>query len=60
MTIRIASTAEDLKQILQLQAQNHYETLPEGRRHPGGFVTVRHDLDLPWSCPNRSKYSFPY
>lgn len=44
--IRAASSDEDLRQILALQAANLPEALEPGEREEQGFVTLVHDLPL--------------
>ncbi|MEM9338375.1 MAG: GNAT family N-acetyltransferase [Bacteroidota bacterium] len=44
MDVRQVESESELKQILDLQNDNHYTNVPEHVKEADGFVTVRHDL----------------
>ncbi len=46
MILKLTETKEELLQILELQHQNHFESVSIETQLSKGFVTVRHNLDL--------------
>lgn len=42
----VATSDDDLRQILALQSANHADSLTEADRREHGFVTLKHDLSL--------------
>ena len=46
MNLKLAETKEELLQVLELQHQNHLESIYLETQQSKGFVTVRHTFDL--------------
>jgi len=46
VSIELANTTEDLKQVLALQAENHKSVVSREQGLVTGFVTVKHDLSI--------------
>ncbi len=55
MEIKLAETTDELKQILDLQEQNHCDNVSIERRTTDGFVTVRHNLEMLTEMNSRAK-----
>ncbi len=54
-TIKLAENPLELSQILTLQENNHKEKLKQDEERLGGFVTVRHSLELLTKMNDRAK-----
>lgn len=46
MNYSTVGTEQDVRDILELQAQNHTSVVTESTKQSQGFVTVRHDFDI--------------
>lgn len=46
MKCKLVESNSELKQILELQNENHYENLSQESKKENGFLTVKHNLDL--------------
>ncbi len=57
MIYKFSETDEELKQILQLQAQNHKDSVSEDTKAKQGFVTVKHSFSEIKALNNIEKHT---
>ena len=57
MIYKFSETDEELKQILQLQAQNHKDSVDEDTKAKQGFVTVKHSFSEIKALNNIEKHT---
>lgn len=46
MTLKLVDKKEELLEILEVQAQNHFDHLPHETKSEKGFVTVKHSFEM--------------